>query len=235
MKKFLTLIAGDVLHLLAPSLCPGCDDPVPPQERGICPSCRASLETAPYPEEIFQDLLARFSPEELALDAAGSLYNFEPDSPVQHIIHAIKYRGCRALGEVLGKELALAMQIFPEFRDVDIVVPVPLHRARLRERGFNQAEAIARGVGSAWGITVRTDILRRTRHTQSQTRLSAIARQQNITSAFVTAGCDLRGATVALCDDVFTTGATLNACALQLHLAGADSVCALTLARDEHQ
>ena len=235
MKNFLTVVAGDFLHLLAPSLCPGCDDPVPPRERGICPSCRASLETAPYPEEIFQDLLARFSPEELALDAVGALYNFEPDSPVQRVIHAIKYRGCRALGETLGEELALSMQIFPEFRDIDIIVPVPLHRARLRERGFNQAEAIARGIQSAWNVQVRTDILRRTRHTQSQTRLSATARQKNISSAFVTAGQDLRGVSVALCDDVFTTGATLNACALQLHLAGADSVRALTLARDEHQ
>ncbi len=234
MRKFITTVAGDFLHLLAPSLCPGCDDPIPPSQRGICAPCRASLETAPYPEEIYQDLLARFSADELALDAVGSLYRFEKENQVQQIIHAIKYKGCRQLAQSLGEELALAMQVFPEFNGVDLVVPVPLHRARLRERGFNQAEEIARGIRAAWKVDLRTDVLKRRRHTLSQTQLSATARQSNVSDAFVTAKTDLRGASVVLCDDVFTTGATLNTCAIHLFLAGAKSVKAITLARDEH-
>ena len=235
MRNYIRTIAGDILHLIAPSLCPGCDEPTSSIQRGICEACRTSLETAPYPEEMYQDLLEKFSPEELALDAIGSLYNYEKEGPVQHIIHAIKYRGCRALGRSLGEELGRTMQVFPEFKGIDLVVPVPLHRARQRERGYNQAEEIAYGVGKVWGAQLLTDILVRKQHTTSQTHLSATARRGNVLDAFVTTGNDLRGASVLLCDDVFTTGATLNACALQLCLAGAQSVSGLTLARDERE
>lgn len=234
MFYYLTTIALDGLHLIAPSLCPACEDPIPTRERSICESCRASLPAAPYPEEIYQDLLADYEPDELALSAIGSLYTFEKEGAVQRIIHAIKYRGCRALGRALGEELGLTMQIFPEFADagIDVILPVPLHRARLRERGYNQAEEIARGVSRAWGIPVRADILKRRRHTGSQTTLRADARRANVAQAFTTGKADLHGRNILLCDDVFTTGSTLNACASVLLDAGAESVSAVTIGRD---
>lgn len=234
MFHYITTIALDALHLIAPSLCPGCEESIPTRERSVCEVCRASLDAAPYPEEIYHDLLADYDPDELALSAIGALYTFEKEGPVQRIIHAIKYRGCCALGRALGEELGLTMQIFPEFADagIDLILPVPLHRARLRERGYNQAEEIARGVGRAWNVRVQTDVLRRRRHTGSQTNLGAEARRTNVAEAFTTHGTELRGRRVLLCDDVFTTGATLNACASELLDAGAASVSAITLARD---
>lgn len=234
MLNYLTTIALDGLHLIAPSLCPACEEPISTRERGICLPCHASLEAAPYPEEIYQDLLADFEPDDLALSAVGALYTFEKEGAVQRIIHALKYRGCRALGRALGEELGLTMQVFPEFADadIDVILPVPLHRARLRERGFNQAEEIARGVARVWHVEVRGNVLQRKRHTTSQTHLSATARRGNVADAFTTHGMELRGKTILLCDDVFTTGATLNGCASTLLDAGAKSVSALTLARD---
>lgn len=234
MFTYLSTLVLDGLHLIAPSLCPACEEPIPPRERSICEACRASLEAAPYPEEIYQDILADYEPDELALSAIGALYTFEKEGAVQRIVHALKYRGCRALGRALGEELGLTMQIFPEFSDagIDLILPVPLHRARLRERGYNQAEEIARGVATAWNVEIRSDVLKRSRHTASQTKLSATARRTNVAEAFTPGRTDLRGRRILLCDDVFTTGSTLNACASRLLDAGAESVSAAALARD---
>lgn len=110
---------------------------------------------------------------------------------------------------------------------VDLAVPVPLHRRRRRARGFNQAEELARHLGLEW-----KNVLRRTRATSSQTDLPAARRHANVRNAFsVKRGHLVDGLTVLLVDDVSTTGATLNACAVALRGAGARDVRALTAAR----
>jgi ComF family protein len=110
---------------------------------------------------------------------------------------------------------------------VDLVVPVPLHRRRRRARGFNQAEELARHLGLEW-----KNVLRRTRATSSQTDLPAARRHANVRNAFsLKRGHAVDGLTVLLVDDVSTTGATLNACAVALRRAGARDVRALTAAR----
>ncbi|MCE2503877.1 MAG: ComF family protein [Chlorobi bacterium] len=232
MISYLKAIKHDILHLIAPSLCPACDEPIDPAERGICEACRVSLLAAPYPEEIYETLLEEYTAEELALEAIGSLYTFEQDSPVQQLIHAIKYKGCYPLAEEMGVELGLALKAFVEFSQIDLVLPVPLHRAKLRERGYNQAEFIARGFSRAHNIELMSNGLKRIRHTRSQTQLSAQQRAVNISNAFTVTVKDTAGAKILLCDDVFTTGATLNACADVLLNAGAQSVIAATIAQD---
>ena len=110
---------------------------------------------------------------------------------------------------------------------VDLVVPVPLHRRRRRARGFNQAEELARHLGLEW-----KNVLRRTRATSSQTDLPAARRHANVRNAFsLKKSHAVDGLTVLLVDDVSTTGATLNACAVALRRAGARDVRALTAAR----
>lgn len=225
-------LRNDFLHLLAPALCPGCDDPLPEQKVGYCYACRASLTPAPFPRDLFMDLLQHFDSDHLALSAIGALYLFEQDSPVQRIIHALKYQGCYDLGVELGKELGATIKMFPEFHGVDAVVPVPLHHARRRERGYNQAEAIATGVAHAFSVELLTDRLHRSRHTISQTSLNAKARQRNVQNAFAARNESLAGRTVLLCDDVCTTGATLNICADRLLFAGAKRVVAAAAAKD---
>ena len=231
--SYITTIKNDLLHLIAPSLCPACEEPMNPNEVGICEVCRASLLPAPYPEEIYETLLKEYEPQQLALDAIGSLYTFEQDSPVQHLIHAIKYKGCRLLAEEIGADLGLTLQAFVEFSQIDLVIPVPLHRAKLRDRGYNQAEYIAKGFSRARNVEFMPSGLKRVRHTQSQTTLSAHQRTTNIANAFTVTPKEVTGAKVLLCDDVFTTGATLNACANVLLNAGAESVMGATIAQDD--
>jgi len=111
--------------------------------------------------------------------------------------------------------------------DVDVVVPVPLHWRRRRQRGFNQAEALVRSLGQPW-----QDALRRRRSTRSQTDLQAAQRHRNVRDAFVLRRrASVSGRLVLLVDDVATTGATLEACARVLRAAGAREVRALTVAR----
>lgn len=115
---------------------------------------------------------------------------------------------------------------------VDVVVPVPLHKKRLRERGYNQSLLLARALAEVWQLSVREDVLVRTVNTRHQVRLSKHERMHNVAGAFAVperARAELAGKRVLLVDDVMTTGSTLLACAKALHLAGAAQVQSVTL------
>lgn len=119
-------------------------------------------------------------------------------------------------------------------RERTALVPVPLARTRLRERGFNQSELLAAAFSERWGIPTWLNVLVRVRHTPSQTRLTPADRVRNVSGAFRTspsAGAILRGAHVVLVDDVVTTASTLNACAAALYDGGARILSYMTFAR----
>jgi competence protein ComFC len=143
----------------------------------------------------------------------------------KQVVHALKYRGYK---RVVGRLAApLMLQVVGEDH-FDAVVPVPLHSSRLRKRGFNQAELLARGVAEKMKATV-SDTLEVVRSTRDQVELSAAQRRANVAGAY-TATKPLRGK-ILLIDDVFTTGATMSACAGTMVRAGAKEVHALSLCR----
>lgn len=232
MRQSLRRLTDDLLHLIAPNLCPACDELLLGDERGYCRACRASLAPAPFPREILSAIAGHYDRDELAFDAIGALYAYDPDSPTRRLIHALKYEGCRAIGVELGRELGRALTMFTEFEGVEMVIPVPLHRARRRERGYNQSDAIAEGIALALpGSTVLHGLDRR-RHTASQTTFDAAGRRENVRAAFTYRGASLRGRSVLVCDDVCTTGSTLNTCAEALLAAGAVRVAAAAVAHN---
>ena len=144
----------------------------------------------------------------------------------KEIVHALKYRGYTRLVEKLAAPmLSKALSGRGTF---DSIVPVPLHPARLRKRGFNQAALLARGISGRINIPV-SDTLQVVRNTRDQVELSAAERRANVAGAF-SARARTRGR-ILLVDDVLTTGATLNACASTLLRAGAAEVHAATLCR----
>ena len=153
-------------------------------------------------------------------------------SVVLEVIHRFKYQ--RALWfENFLADLFLREAV-PVLRGEgwDFIVPVPLHPLKEREREFNQAEILARHLGEAIGIPLNAKLLRRVASTLTQTRLTREQRAANMRGAFeVRAGIELNGERVVLVDDVFTTGATTNACARALRTAGAGEVCVWTVAR----
>ncbi len=152
---------------------------------------------------------------------------------LRQVILLVKFQRHERLGRRLGEKLMDTLTEEEELLKSTRIVPVPLHRRRKRERGFNQAEILARGLTDRTGIPMDRDSLRRTRFTPPQTGLSPSARRANVRGAFDVRGTSLRGHIVLLVDDVMTTGATVNACARSLKQAGAKDVFVLTLARAE--
>ena len=149
--------------------------------------------------------------------------------PLQSAIHRFKYEGQPQLHTALSAHMIRAWQ--SHSKPDDILVPVPLHTGRKRERGFNQSELLARDVATATHAPMSTKLLSRTRNTDQQAHLAMLERKANVRGAFVAQGNLVRGKRIVLVDDVLTTGATLCECVDALYVAGASDVVALTLAR----
>jgi len=151
---------------------------------------------------------------------------------MREALHAFKFRGRRALAAPLGELMVEATEGALPVGVPTLLVPVPLHPRRQRERGFNQASLLARRVGRAWRVPVRDDALVRAVATPSQTELDAPARRANVRGAFrLRRPAAVAGHHVLLVDDILTTGATLSECARCLREGGAATVGALTAAR----
>lgn len=151
-------------------------------------------------------------------------------TPLREAIHALKYQDRRELAAPLARYLVAAALIAPWGTGaVDGVIPVPLHERRLAERGYNQSERLAQAFCLRLQLPLRTTWLRRQRSTQSQVGLTALERQHNMDAAFV-ATTAVQGQCILLIDDVYTTGATMRACATALRQAGATVVYGLALA-----
>jgi ComF family protein len=155
----------------------------------------------------------------------------EYDGSLRTAIHRFKY-DCRSLlAEPLGHLLAERGRQLLKGDAYDVVLPVPLHPRRLRQRGFNQSLFLARQVGQQWGIIVETEGLKRIRWTDPQTMLPVKERMHNVRGAFVYSGRGVENRAVVLIDDVYTSGSTVDECARVLKRSGAKRVDVLTVAR----
>jgi ComF family protein len=192
----------------------------------FCERCGLPFEgdlTAPFECANCREMELHFSAARSAVVARG---------PVREIIHRYKYQ--RALWFEPFLAGLLLRETMPALRGQgwDLIVPVPLHPLKLREREFNQAERLAARLSAATRIPLNKKLLRRVRFTNTQTRLTRPERAANMRGAFAMRhGARLDGERVILVDDVFTTGATTSACAQTLRAAGAGEVCVWTVAR----
>ena len=202
-------------------------------EQDLCHACMAALPWAgaacarcaiplPAGDGPCGACLRRAPP--LGAAHAAFVYGF----PVDRLLPRFKFHHDLAAGALLARSMASAFAALPR---PDVLVPVPLHSARLRRRGYDQALELARPLARRLGLPVRDDLLRRTRATSAQSELAAAARRRNVRGAFETGGDAPTPAHVVLVDDVMTTGATLHAAAIALRRAGAVRVDAWVCAR----
>jgi ComF family protein len=220
LKRTLRYFLIALRDFIFPPVCLGCTE----HETGhglVCPQCLEQLERAPLPS----NALPALQPV-IHLRALG---HYRP--PFSNLVHELKYRNRRSLAPVLGKSLAGLLMSDGMLRNAELLVPVPLHPARLRERGYNQSQLLAEQIAQASRIPA-ADSLRRVRNTRAQVRLDDDARQKNMAGAFaLRPGAAVAGKKVILIDDVATTGATLSSAAQALKDAGAREVLALVVAR----
>ncbi len=218
---FRRMLAHACLLCGAPSgtarLCHGCRQDLPLHTQPQCPQC-----AIPTPDGQTCGACLKHPP---TFDRSVAAFSYA--FPVDRLIQALKYDSRLAAAEVLGQQLALAAQALPP---PDRLIAMPLHPARLRQRGFNHASEIARVVARALRIELDAGCCRRVRDTPPQVALAYAERRRNVRGAFV---CDARvkGARIALIDDVMTTGTSLDELAKTLKRAGAREVMCWVVAR----
>ena len=204
------------IHLFYPDLCEGCSKPLVQGEDVLCLPCALELPETGYHDFPENETVMRFAGRFPFRHATTYAY-FTVDGLLQHLLHRLKYQGRKEVGVFLGRMFAQSLAGCQWIPTVDAIVPVPLHRRRLQERGYNQSALIAQAMGKQLGIPVVEDGLLRTRKTESQTRKTRTERLKNMENAFSLNPAALAGYPhVLLLDDVLTTGATLEACALAL-------------------
>ena len=194
--------------------------------------CGACLEQAtPLHDSYRPDHVARADEAGATQGQALEVYApFAFEGVIRDAVHTLKYQGLQAIAQPIGQ--LMADHALRHGLDADVVMPVPLHTVRVRERGYNQAESLAREVAKALDLPTDTRTLRRVRHTNPQVKSASLEeRRAQVEDAFHAAG-PLAGVRVLVVDDVCTSGATLAACARALLQSGAGSVVAVTAARD---
>lgn len=207
-------IGQGLSHLLYPQLCYGCRRPLQEDEDVLCLHCTQELPLTGYHHIPDNETAIRFAGR-FPFTHASSLAYFTGDGLLQHLLHGLKYKGRKDIGLFLGRTLGYALQQAGVVIDADAIVPVPLHRKKEASRGYNQSFYIAKGLGSVLGIPVDDCSLQRLRHTESQTLKNREERVKNVSDAFAWNGA-AAVQKILLCDDVLTTGATLEACALAM-------------------
>lgn len=207
---------NDILNLFYPHVCYACGDSLTNQENIVCLSCELKLPRTGF--HMHDDNpISRVFWGRVKLEAASSFLFFNKGGHVQELIHALKYKGKKETGVYLGKLFGLDLKNSPVFKNIDLVIPVPLHPKKLHKRGFNQSDTIAKGIGQALDIEVDREHLIRLVNTDSQTKKTRYNRWENVKNVFgVTDEERLKSKHILLVDDVLTTGATLEACASTL-------------------
>ena len=211
-------VLDEIIGFVLPNSCISCGSSIEPKEKFLCPACYSKLEkytdTHPWKNEM---MLSG------AIDNSISAFLFREGTPIQQLLHALKYQKVRSAGIMLGGEIGKQISGLSGLT-FDYIIPVPLHKARQRDRTFNQSDYIAKGTGGILGARVVNGALYRIRNTGSQTKLNREERKQNVSEAFrVNPEYShlVKGKNIVLVDDVITTGATILECARALKSSGA--------------
>lgn len=224
-----------LLDIIAPRTCAQCGARLAPTEEGVCLGCLLELPRTEHWRQPYDNPVAHLFWGRLDIEKAAAYFHYVSGSEAARIIHAMKYYGRYDLGETLGRVAAREFAAEGFFRDIDIIVPVPLARNRRRHRGYNQSEEIARGVAQTTGLPMETKAIKRKKYRKSQTSLSRLERLENVEGIFTLASAErLEGKHVLIIDDVVTTGATIIACASQLAAIPGIKISVMALATARH-
>jgi ComF family protein len=225
----MTSVFSDIFDFFLPRVCPACSRKLTPEEKCICSDCYSKIASAEK-ERIIAEYRRKFAGKNI-ISGFTSLFVFEKDKELQHVIHSVKYGQRYQNGIFLGRIMGIELSVTLNEWGINLIVPVPLHSLKKAERGYNQSEYIAKGLSRETNIPLSTGILKRTRYTQSQTTMNIEQRAANMADAFkVKHPKDAAEKRILLIDDVITTGATTSECGKVLLSAGAEKIYAASVA-----
>ncbi len=220
----LNTVFDDFLSLFFPQFCMGCLGPLVKGEDILCTRCIAELPKTQYHKLRENPVLQRLAGR-LPIRHGMAFLKFRKGGSVQHLLHQLKYNNRPEIGERLGKAYGRELVQENYGNEIDLIVPVPLHRARLRHRGYNQSAHFAKGLSDALNISWSESIAIRTQATVSQTRKTRADRWENVRKVFSVDKADgVVDRRILLVDDVITTGATLEACGQALLSGGCAAI-----------
>ncbi|MBI5219195.1 MAG: ComF family protein [Bacteroidia bacterium] len=203
----------DFINLFFPNICMACGTNLLTNEKSICTGCLYHLPKTNYHKEKNNPVSQMFWGKTF-IENATAYYFFHKGSKFQDLIHNLKYKGQKEIGFVLGSHLGADLKESELYRDITMVVPVPLHPKREKKRGYNQSDFIARGIAESMKIEANTTSLYRAVETETQTKKSKLDRWKNVENIFRIRREDaFIDKHVLLVDDVITTGSTIEACA----------------------
>ena len=234
-----------LLSILYPRVCPMCESYMGErtEESMLCAACMADLprteQASIRQNETEMELVGKTSDivatmKAMHLERAAAYLFYEKEHPIQHLVHKMKYADQPMIGYYLGKDAAAEFQYADFFEGIDVIVPMPLHPNRLRSRGYNQSEYIARGISDLTGIPVDTTHVERVKDTPKQALQQGEDRKTNVKDAFaVNHPEQLYRKHILVVDDLVTTGETMRAClkAMKRFRGATFSVFALCKAR----
>lgn len=202
----------DLIDLMFPHLCIICDRNLQKNEHLLCISCLVDIPKTNYHLMVDNPIEKRFWGK-VPVCRATAFFFFQKGSSFQKLLHLLKYKGSKEIGELMGKYAAIELLDVPEFATVDVIIPVPLHPKKYKSRGYNQSEWIGKGISFILKKPIDTSVLVRVRENPSQTKKTVYERFENTEGIFELKDKSyLEGKHILLVDDVLTTGSTLEAC-----------------------
>lgn len=224
---------SDFLALFFPPYCLTCSEPLVKGEKLVCTACFYALPQVTYHEGL-DNIVAQKFYGRVPIKHALAMYKFRKAGKVQTLLHCLKYKQQPNIGKVLGQLYGANLKKAYLAKGFDLIIPVPLHSSKLRQRGYNPSDYFAQGLAEMLNIPWNNRCLKRTRATPTQTQKGQLERFKNVEDAFcVTDASAVFDKRLLLVDDVVTTGATLEACSAVLLAAGSREISVATIAAAE--
>lgn len=225
-------ILSDIRHLIFPQKCLSCDCELTRSENSICSLCTTNFTETNFHLTDEPTIMDKIFWGRISIYKTYALFFFEKAKTTQKILFQLKYKNNPAVGHYFGKEIAKRIRLNADFHDVDVYIPIPLHPKKEFTRGYNQSEALAKGITQELDVPMDVRSLKRVQHGVSQTKKARYERWNSIQSTFKVKGSILKYKHIVLVDDVITTGSTIEVVAsmiLEMHPKAKISVVTLAI------
>ena len=219
-----------LLNFFYPRSCISCGNVLFSYEQFFCLHCLYNLPETRY-HEFAQSPVSQIFMGRVSVENTGAFLFYKKGNKVQKTLHHLKYKGIKEIGAFLGNIYGMQLIQHEKWKTIDMVIPIPLHQKKEKKRGYNQSEWIAKGLSAGMQIPYNTNLLVRSEFTETQTKKSRFHRWQNVKEVFQLTDLNaLKNKHILICDDVLTTGATLEAAIQKLAVVSGIKISVVTLA-----